>query len=146
MSEAIRTKRTFLDTSAKARDALGALKDVLKVNNKTAFLIAMSWGFRNRMCADGFKKHGAGWVRIEYLRPEDLALMAALQYAESGTDSLIDHEARLDLAERYAEGGALLLGQQLAQPEDFRKWLAGQVKQILGSVPAGSAPGADDDG
>lgn len=132
------TKRTYLDTSTKARDAIIRLREVLKVKNKQAYFIAIALGYKYNCRVEKFKKSSVGLPRIENLRNPDIALLFALQLAVAKSpDSLLDHEAMLDLAEQYAEGGAQWLIKQgvLEQgPDATKKWLTKELRQSIDAV------------
>lgn len=136
------SKRTYLVFGEKNLDhykqlgrELGGLGKELM--NRDVFLIAMSWGYRYGTKVDEFKKSATG-VRLEFLKDEDLALMAAVQLKTTGDpESLKDVEQRFDLAEQYAEGGILLLAKMMEEPGDFAKTFAAEIKQQSASLAAG---------
>lgn len=74
------------------------------LTNKGLFLIALSYGFKNKKIVTDFKKSQTG-PRTE-LEDQDFALMSAIQLAHtSDPSSLGDTKARNELAQQYAEGG-----------------------------------------
>lgn len=136
------TGRTYLDLSERSADAFAKLRAALKVPNRTAFLIAMAWGFKyGDRVEESLKKSSATQVRHEYLRDEDYALMGAIQLATTGSpDSLLDLDERYLMAEQFAEGGMLLLKEILEGPGDLAKAFAAQVIDAARAVPGEPAP------
>jgi hypothetical protein len=124
--------RRMLAFGEKHLDAYKQLGDKLgKIANRDQFMIAMCWGFRNGTRAQEFKRSNTG-LRIEYMKPEDEAILAAIQYYEAGdTDALADEEGRYMLAEQYAEGGIMLLADMMDQAGDFNQALAAEIKSEL---------------
>ena len=102
--------------------------------NLDLFIFAMCYGFRNGNKVDSIQKSGTG-VRVEYLKPADELLMAAIQFAESGkTENLLDQEERYEIAEKYAEGGIRLLKDLSEQQGDFLQDISGQVVQEFQAI------------
>ena len=102
--------------------------------NLDLFIFAMCYGFRNGNKVDSIQKSGTG-VRVEYLKPADELLMAAIQFAESGkTESLLDQEERYEIAEKYAEGGIRLLKDLSEQQGDFLQDISGHVIQEFQAI------------
>ena len=128
----VATKRAFLAFGEKHVDTYKKLGETLgKITNRDQFLLAMSWGFRTGTKSEDFKRSNNG-PRVEYLKDEDLALMAAIHFAESGNpDDLVDIGTQFSIAEQYAEGGILLLEKMMEEPGDFSRALAGEVKSEL---------------
>lgn len=80
--------------------------------NKDRFLFAMAFGFWHR--ADEQIARREGFVRAEYLTPQDEALIDALAVAEEESASILSNRRRVfDIAERYAHGGIQLLYNQV---------------------------------
>ena len=94
----------------------------------------MCWGFRNGTRVEEFKRSNTGF-RLEYMKPQDEALLAAIQYSESGSlDAVVDLEARYMIAEQYAEGGILLLATMMDSTGDFNQALAAEIKSELDTL------------
>ena len=126
------SSRRMLAFGEKHLDTYKLLGEKLgKVANRDQFLLALCWGFRNGTRVEDFKSSNTG-LRLEYMKPQDEALLAAIQYHESGDpDTLTDLEARYMIAEQYAEGGILLLADMMDEPGSFNQALAGEVKAEL---------------
>ena len=124
--------KVMLSFGEKHLDAYKQLGEKLgKIANRDQFMIAMCWGFRNGTKAQDFKRSNTG-LRIEYMKPEDEAILAAIQYHEAGdTDHLADEEGRYMLAEQFAEGGIMLLADMMDQAGDFNQALAAEIKSEL---------------
>ena len=128
-------KRTFLAFGEKKLDSYKKLGETLgKIANRDQFMLAVSWGYRMGTRVEEFKRSGTG-VRLEYLKKEDEALLASIQLEVTGDpESLKDVEQRHSIAEQYAEGGILLLGEMMDRPGDFAVTLAGEVRSQLGKL------------
>jgi hypothetical protein len=122
-------KHTYLAFGEKHLDDYKKLGESLgKPTNKDQFMLAMSWGFRNGTRVEDFRRSGNG-ARIDYLKEEDLALIAAVHLATSGDpNALSSVDDGFTIAEQYAEGGILLLRKMMDEPGDFSRKLAGEVK------------------
>ncbi|NLO26848.1 MAG: hypothetical protein GX113_01500 [Actinobacteria bacterium] len=139
----VASKRTQLDFGEKSLEYYQHLKRELgglpgrDLTNRELFLIAMAWGYHNEMRVEEFK-HSATGVRLEYLKDEDYAIMAAIQYATTeDTETLLDMEQRLTIAEQYAEGGILLLAQMMDEPGEFARSFAADIKELAGLLKIG---------
>ena len=74
------------------------------LTNKGLFLIALAYGFKNKLRITDYKKSTTG-PRTE-LEDQDFALMSAIQLAHtSDPNSLKDIKGRNELAQQIAEGG-----------------------------------------
>ena len=126
------TKHAYLAFGEKHVETYRKLGEALgKIANRDQFLLAMCLGFRNGTKVESFKRSNNG-LRVEYLQPEDLAMMAAIQLAESEDPAtLSDPDKGFTLAEQYAEGGILLLEKMMEEPGDFTRAIAGEVKSEL---------------
>ena len=129
MAESTRRMLAFgekhLDSYKQLGDKLG------RIANRDQFLLAMCWGFRNGTRVADFKRSNTGF-RLEYMKPQDEALLAAIQYVESGDlESVTDLEARYMIAEQYAEGGILLLATMMEGSGSFNQALAAEIKSEL---------------
>ena len=133
------SKKTFLDFDKNSKETYEMIgKKFAGVGkaptNLDLFIFAMCYGFRNGNKVDSIQKSGTG-VRVEYVKPADELLMAAIQFAETGTaESLLDQEQRFEIAERYAEGGIRLLKNAAEQPGDFLEDISGQIVQAFKSI------------
>lgn len=126
------TTRRMLAFGEKNLDTYRHLGEKLgKIANRDQFLLAMCWGFRNSTRVEDFKRSNTGF-RLEYMKPQDEALLAAIQYHESGSlEAVVDLEARYMIAEQYAEGGILLLAGMMDSAGNFTQALAGEIKSEL---------------
>lgn len=126
----LQSARTVLSVSERNTEVFNRLKQELGgLTNKQAFFIAMGWGLRHGVKTELVKRTGNG-VRLEYLKSEDEALLAALQLAATQDPyALTDVEQRLDLAEQYAEGGLLLLAEMFDEPGSFAQSFAASIRQ-----------------
>jgi hypothetical protein len=116
------------DLFEKLRTKLG------NVENKTAFMVAMAYGWKNGSRLELNKR--LGWVRTSYLSDTDKALMIAIagsdpQYQEA---TVADMNVIYGLAEEYARGGIAHLRELLESPLDFQKQLATEVMERYGEV------------
>lgn len=134
------SKKTFLDFDESSVEAFSELKKALKPNtgsepsNREVFLLAMAYGFKHGAKAQEIKRSGTG-PRVQYFKPEDQALMAAIQLAEDKSDiNLPDMEKRYELAELYAQGGILLLREEIAGGSKFGNELAVEIIALLPEV------------
>lgn len=132
MAESTRRMLAFGEKHLEAYKQLG---DKLgRIANRDQFLLAMCWGFRNGTRVEEFKRSATGF-RLEYMKPQDEALLAAIQYSESGSlDAVVDLEARYMIAEQYAEGGILLLATMMDSTGDFNQTLAAEIKSELDTL------------
>lgn len=125
----VRKKRTRLAFGDKHLESYRKLGDALgRISNTDQFMIALAWGFKHGTRVEQFKRSDTG-PRVEYLQPEHLAIIAAIQLAEEGSpEALCAPEDGFDIAEQYAEGGILLLETAMDEPGDFAQMLAAEVK------------------
>jgi len=131
------SKKTILEFDENSVDAFGDLKKALKVtsgsepSNREVFLLAMAYGYKHNALGSEIKRSGTG-TRVQYIKPEDQALMAAIQIGhDKSTENLPDLEHRYDLAERYAQGGILLLRASIAEAMQYGMELAGDIVSML---------------
>lgn len=90
--------------------------------NKHQFLMAMSYGFRNDVSVP--LKAVYGFVRTEYLQPDEMALINSIAiHKTGGVQVLSDLEEVLKIAEEYAHAGIKLLHDQVTsqQPGSYLK-------------------------
>lgn len=128
-----KTSRTFLEFDASSRELFAQLAKSLAgpsgetLKNKDVFFIAMAWGHQHGVKAKSIKKSGTG-VRIEYLKDEDRALIAAIHLAECGNlDELLEEDKGFELAELFAEGGIRLLAEEMKNPGQFGEAFAAEI-------------------
>jgi len=103
--------------------------------NKEQFLFAMAIGFKNQLSSPLDAREG--FVRAEYLRPEDEALIDAVAIHHTGSaDVLADREAVFRIAEEYAHAGIKLLYNKAtsSQTGTFHKHLEKELFELLGAV------------
>lgn len=80
--------------------------------NKDQFLFAMAYGFRHQASRSIARREG--FVRAEYLAPDDEALINALAVSETGSAAVLSNRERVyEIAEQYAHGGIRLLHAQI---------------------------------
>ena len=125
MQKTTRTLLAFderqLDQIASLREAF-AIGDKKDISNKELLLIAMSIGFASKNRLQDFKRSNTG-VRMEYFKPEDNVLFAALQVAETGdSKSLLEIERLYDLVEQYCAGGISVLHHAYLNENNFDQW------------------------
>jgi len=131
------SRKTIVEFDAQSVELFNALKRLLKgsnprdVTNKEAFLVALGYGFHHASKVAEVKRSGTG-VRTEYWNDRDQLLMAAIQLFDSGkVESLEDLDQRYEVAERYAQGGILLLKDLLEREHSFAQEFAGEVLELL---------------
>ncbi|MEM2942808.1 MAG: hypothetical protein QXT81_05250 [Candidatus Bathyarchaeia archaeon] len=103
--------------------------------NKEQFLFTMAIGFKNQVRRPLDAREG--FVRTEYLRPEDEALIDAVAIYDTGSpDVLADREAVFRIAEEYAHAGIRLLYDRAtsSQPGSFYKQLEVELFALLGAL------------
>ena len=102
--------------------------------NKDRFLFAMAFGFWRGADREIDKREG--FVRAEYLTPQDKALIDALAVAEAQSAAVLANRERVyEIAERYAHGGILLLHDhvQSTQFGSFYKGFERDMFDLIGS-------------
>jgi hypothetical protein len=126
------SKRSYLAFGEKYQDAYSQLGKALNgATNAQAFMLALSWGYRMETKAEDFKRSNNG-ARIEYLKDEDLAIIAAIHAAQAGDpDAVLAPDAMFDTAEQYAEGGIRMLGRMMDEPGDFALAIASEIRRQL---------------
>lgn len=131
------SKKTVLEFDESSVDSFNALKKALRPStggepsNRDVFLLAMAYGFKNNAIGSDIKRSGTG-PRVQYIKPEDQALMAAIQVGhDRSTENLPDLEKRYELAELYAQGGILLLREAIADALKYGNELAAEVVDLL---------------
>jgi hypothetical protein len=135
----IESKKTILEFDKNSKESFDLVKRKLaglgkEPNNESVFMFAMAYGFMNGNKVDSVTRSGTG-ARVEYLKPENELLMAAIQLAETGkVESLLNQEEQFDLAERYAEGGIRLLKLSAEEQGDFLQDISAQMNQLFRSL------------
>jgi len=79
--------------------------------NKEQFLFAMTIGFKNDVRRP--LKTKEGFVRAEYLQPQDMALINALAMSKKGPEVLSNKEEVFRIAEEYAHAGIKILADEI---------------------------------
>lgn len=127
------SKKKFLDFSKEAVPYFEALKEALHGSEKTSptngeiFILCMAYGFSNGNRVELKSKSGTG-PRVEYFSREQDLLMASVQLATTGNAAnLGDTVERYLIAEEFAEGGAILLAQELRSQGDFQLDFASRI-------------------
>ncbi|MEN9751828.1 MAG: hypothetical protein RLZZ600_875 [Actinomycetota bacterium] len=128
-----KSTKTYIEFSKDSIQHFDALKERMRGADKASpsnvevLLFAMAFGFRAGNRVAEITKSGTG-VRVEYLRPEHEALLAAVQLATTkSNESLVDLDERYSIAEQYAEGGIRLLALELDKPGDFNQSIASEL-------------------
>lgn len=131
----VATKRSYVAFSEKYSDSYNQLGKALNgATNSQAFMLALCWGYRMGTPAPDFKRSNNG-ARIEYLKDEDLAVIAAIHAAVAGeADAVLSPDAMFDTAESYAEGGIRMLARMMDEPGDFALVVAGEIRQQLEKI------------
>jgi len=131
--------KTILEFDKASVESFNLLKKALKPNdgnepsNRDVFIFAMAYGFQHGAFSDEVKRSGTG-VRVQYLKPSDEVLMAAIDIAHSeSTEFITDPDHRYDLAERYAQGGILLLVESI---QDVTRYGNSLAAELVGLLPA----------
>jgi len=131
------SKKTYLDFDEGSVETFSNLKKALKAtsgvepSNREVFLLAMSYGFSHGAFAASMKRAGNG-PRVQYFKPEDQALMAAVQLGhDKSIENLPDMEKRYELAELYAQGGILLLRAAVSDAIRYGVELAAEIIGLL---------------
>jgi len=83
---------------------------------KDQFLLAMAIGFKNEVRRPLKKKEG--FIRKEYLKPEDKALINAIAIYDTGSiEVLLDKQKVFSIAEEYAHAGIRILHGEIKSGE-----------------------------
>lgn len=127
------SKKKYLDFSKEAQPYFDSLKEALRgsekpnATNAEIFILCMAYGFANGNRVELKSKSGTG-PRIEFFSREQDLLMASVQLATTGNAAnLGDTEERYLIAEEFAEGGAILLAQELRSQGDFQLDFASRI-------------------
>ena len=119
---ALSWNQQYLETVSDLRIGM---KDINGVNpsNTDIFLLCMAIGFDNQVKGELPAKKSDS-VRLSYLKDDHEAFIRALALNDAKDSSvLLDDEMVLDIAERFASGGLMLLAQELEGVKDFRTFL-----------------------
>jgi hypothetical protein len=98
--------------------------------NKLVFLMAMVYGFINKVKRELTDRDPSGWIRTEYLSDREKSLIEAIAVYDTGSlDVLLDRKRVFSIAEEYAAGGIKLLKDEVfsAQGGSFSKRLESQL-------------------
>jgi len=94
-----------------------------KPSNGEKFIIAMSYGFKMKLRTPMKDRDPAGYVRGEFFKDDEKALMYAVAVASQGSlDVVLDGKEIAHIAEEYARGGIALLAQRLADSPRGTLW------------------------
>jgi hypothetical protein len=131
-----KSTRTLLAFDETQEEVIKQIKRLLsedggsEMSNREFFLLALGLGYQSDVKVLPIKRSNNG-VRLEYLKEEDIMMMAAIRLAETGSsDSLLQIEEILDSAEQYAAGGVKLFAEAVNINQDLRIWLQARVKTI----------------
>jgi hypothetical protein len=100
------------------------------VENKVAFLVAMTHGSRNDSRMQIKKK--VSYVRTSYLNEQDRALVAAVALAHGLSESEFSWDRALTIAEEYSRGGMVLLRGDMEALNEFAKSFP---LDVIGAAP-----------
>jgi hypothetical protein len=84
---------------------------IFNKENKDLFIMAMTYGYKNKVRTALETKEG--YVRTEYLKPEDWALINSLAIGTRSVEILSKPEDICQLAEQYAHAGIKILAAKL---------------------------------
>jgi hypothetical protein len=107
------------------------------------FVIAMAYGFSSGTKRVLENREGSGYVRTEYLTPEDKAFIYAVALSDSGDQSvLVDKETAFRTAEEYAHAGIKILSDTLSgcQMGAFAKHFELMLRDLDKETPFGQGP------
>jgi len=134
------SSKTILEFDLNSVDSFNDLKKALKPSsggdpsNRDVFLLAMAYGYKHGAIASEVKRSGTG-TRVQYIKPEDQALMAAVQIGhDKSTENIANLEKRYELAELYAQGGILLLKESIMEAVKYGNELAAEIVALLPSI------------
>jgi hypothetical protein len=100
--------RLYIEKTDRALyDKLKSIEVFKDKETKDLFLVAMSYGYKNEITRSIDTKDG--FVRTEYLKPKDLALINAVALTQGGIEMLDKPDEVFKLAEEYANAGIKLL-------------------------------------
>lgn len=91
---------------------------------KEQFLMAMIVGFRHKTKRPISKQYSGGFARVEYLKSEDDALIAAVGLHDTGSVEILTDKKKLyEIAEEYAHAGIQILADMVSSTQfgDFDK-------------------------
>jgi len=124
--------RLYIDK--KDKDLYDKIKDDLfkEIQNKDQFLVAMAYGYKYDAKIPLDSKEG--YVRTEYLSPEDKALMDAIALSvEDSVDILANKELVFSIAEEFAHGGIKLIHDQVIS-QQYGSFIKTLEKEIMNDV------------
>ena len=90
-------------------------------HNEELFLYALALGWTQRMKPEVKRKASGGWARTESFTPKLCTCIDLLHYIEMGLDKpdeLRDRKRAYKLAEEYANGGFLMMEQEMKSEPD----------------------------
>lgn len=140
------SERETLAIDEKKKDVYELLRKKLgNVENKVAFLVAMSYGFSRETRLPLEQK--VSWVRTSYLNDEDKCLMVAVMLgplAELPVEPIGMNDV-YTVAEEYARGGVALLREMLEDPAGFEKQFMLELLSLMPATPieSGATDGLD---
>lgn len=130
------SERETVAIDEKKKDVYELLRKKLgNVENKVAFLVAMSYGFSRNTRLPLEQK--VSWFRTSYLNDEDKCLMVAVvlgAMAELPTEP-IEMNDIYTVAEEYARGGVALLKEMLEDPAGFEKQFMLELMSMMPTPP-----------
>lgn len=105
-------------------------------DNKDLFIFAMAYGYTKNVCKTLESKEG--YVRTEYLKSEDWALIDSLVIDKGSIDMLGNPEKIFQLAEQYANAGIKLLNEKInsIQFGSFDKYLEKDEFELYNKIMA----------
>jgi hypothetical protein len=121
-------KKDQMDT---VNDLRIRLKDINeeKIGSVDIFMLCLAIGFESGIQGELPPKSSNG-VRLTYIKEDNEALIRALALSVSNnSDILLDDEKVLDIAERFAATGLILLERELNKSTNFRQFITGKLFQ-----------------
>lgn len=109
-----------------------------ELQNKDLFLIALTVGYKEKKRKQIDKKDPKGFVRTEYLGPEDWMIVKSVAIDEESEEVLNKPEIVIQIAEEYAHGGLEFLLEDLKNLPfaSTEKWLEKNVVDLYNEIDA----------
>ena len=93
------------------------------------FMLCLSFGFYSGTKGPLPPRKTDG-PRLDYIQPEQMAMMKAVALAEAeSSELLLDEDAVFDILEEYAAGGLMLLANSLKEA-NFQTWIKGKLLEF----------------
>lgn len=96
------------------------LKRISDLQNKHLFMLALVLGYKHKKNPNISRKHSGGYCRVETLSEEDKALIKAIAITESKDINILSSiKEQYLIAEKFANGGIVILKEIVNEPGDF---------------------------